>query len=88
MSLIAKDDWKGPLNVTQLQGRLRELHNDVYACSDLDELHCCVESYKDALDQAWVDHEQWYISARQTITQRVSDLRKEKDHGFDYKRNW
>lgn len=90
MSLVARNDWVGPDNVTTLQGKLRDLHADINACTDLEQLQTCVGSYEEIMSQAWVDHEEWYISARINISDKIRDLtnKEEKRYGINYESDW
>ena len=47
--------WHGPLPKTALVTKIREVKNDLMACSDLDEYDACLGSYKAIVDQFALD---------------------------------
>jgi len=84
LSLTAYNDWAGPDNVTTLQAKLRSLHYDVLACTDLDQLDALVMTYQPVLDQAWLDHEDWHKSARLNIAEKRRQIIAENEERKRY----
>lgn len=69
-----RDGWKGPLKVTNLKNKLRDLADAVKSCSDPDELGGIEIDHKEILEQAEHDLPDWYAGAVKAIRDRAKTL--------------
>jgi DNA recombination protein Rad52 len=68
------DEWKGPLKVTNLKNKLRDLASAVRACEDPEELAGMESDHKEILEQAEHDLPDWFTAARKAINERAALL--------------
>lgn len=75
-----KAEWHGPLKITNLKNKLRDLASAVRACDDPDELGGIEVDHKEVLDQAEVDLPEWFTAARKAINDRAAMLMEHKNY--------
>lgn len=68
----------GPLGLTALKKKIRELSAELKECEDVIQIDGMVVDYKDALHQCKKDLPDWYDSAMEAIERRKTELRNEE----------
>lgn len=69
-----RDGWTGPLKVTNLKNKLRDLSEAVKACTDSSELAGIEMDHQDILTQAETDLPDWHSAAKKAIKDRAVAL--------------
>lgn len=67
-------NWKGPLKVTNLKNKLRDLSEAIKDCNDPNELGGIELDHKEILEQAEHDLPDWFAAAKKAINDRALHL--------------
>lgn len=73
----AEIEWRGPLKVTALKERMRELDKDLKATEDADTLAGVLQAYTAPLEQCQHDLPEWWEGANGAIEKLQAQFEKE-----------
>ena len=68
----------GPLGITALRKKIRELSGELKECEDVIQIDGMVVDYKDPLTQCKKDLPEWYDGAMEAIERRKTEIRNEE----------